>query len=142
MPRAATRRVATTIAQECLVMRARKVARALTRVYEEEMRGHGATVAQVNILVAIGVGGALRPAVLIDALDLEKSTLSRNLRGLEDAGWVTLERDAGSGKGGQVIRLTDAGEQLLHDLLPAWRRAQARARQILRADLRDALEES
>ena len=59
------------------------------------------------------------------AIDLEKSSLSRNVRLLEDAGWV---RNVPSQDGrGQELSLTDDGEAKLDTAMPAWRRAQKTA---------------
>lgn len=116
-------------------MRARRLSRALSRIYSDELRPHGVTAAQLNLLVALGVAGALSPARLASALDLEKSTLSRNLRVMEGAGWVSVARDGA----GQTVSLTEAGQTLLGDLRPAWDRAQARAQALLGDDIAQAL---
>ena len=117
-------------------MRTRRINRTLTRIYDEELRPHGVSAAQQNVLVALGVAGQLRPFQLAAALDLEKSTVSRNLRRLEQLGWIAIEADS---SGSQVVRLADAGASKLRATAPAWERAQARAREVLRADLLEAL---
>jgi DNA-binding MarR family transcriptional regulator len=128
--------LAQTIAEGCLAMRTRRINRTLTRIYDEELRPHGASAAQQTVLVALGVAGQLRPFQLAAVLDLEKSTVSRNLRRLEQLGWIAIEDDS---SGSQVVRLTDAGASKLRATAPAWERAQARAREVLRADLLEAL---
>ena len=128
--------LAQTIAEGCLAMRTRRISRTLTRIYDEELRPHGASAAQQSVLVALGVAGQLRPFQLAAVLDLEKSTVSRNLRRLEQLGWIAIEADS---SGSQIVRLTDAGASKLRATAPAWERAQARAREVLRADLLEAL---
>lgn len=130
------RRTALTITAECLALRTRRINRTMSRIYDEELRPHGLGAAQLNLLVALGVAGELRPARLAELLDLEKSTLSRNLRRMDQRGWVVIESRPGSG---QSVQLTPEGEELLRNARPAWERAQARARTLLKADLYDAL---
>lgn len=55
-------------------------------------------------------------------LDLEKSTLSRNLRPLIAS---KLLRSIGPKEGGQLLRVTPKGRDTLHKAIPAWRKAQA-----------------
>jgi DNA-binding MarR family transcriptional regulator len=126
-----TRRTALHIGSECLVMRARRLARRLTRIYDEELRGLGIGSAQLNLLVTIGAAGPLRASDIGDHLDIEKSTLSRTLGRLQAEGLIEA-RD-------QDLLLTRAGERVLSNVRPAWQRAQARAARALGKDLTQAL---
>jgi len=112
-------------ATRCIALRARRLSRLVTRLFEEALRGHGITVAQFTLLGATILEGPLQPARLGRMLDLEKSTLSRNLRLLEEAGLVRISSpEDGTGKRAIV---TERGRRALVDALPAWRRAQVRA---------------
>ena len=115
----AIRRTALHIGSECLVMRARRLARRLTRIYDEELRGLGIGSAQLNLLVTIGAAGPLRALTISDYLDIDKSTLSRTLARLETEGLIASED--------HTLRLTVTGERLLGHARPAWQRAQVRA---------------
>jgi len=126
-----TRRTALHIGSECLVMRARRLARRLTRIYDEELRELGIGAAQLNLLVTIGAAGPLRASGVGDHLDIEKSTLSRTLGRLKAEGLIALEE--------QHLQLTPAGERAVSDARPAWQRAQARAARELGKDLVRAL---
>ena len=57
---------------------------------------------------------------------MEKSTLSRDLKRMEQLGWIRSE--AALPRGGRIVTLTPAGSRLLTDVRPAWEKAQARAR--------------
>ncbi|WP_242336682.1 MULTISPECIES: MarR family winged helix-turn-helix transcriptional regulator [unclassified Anaeromyxobacter] len=111
-------------ATRCVALRARRLSRLVTSVFEEALRGHPITVAQFTLLGATILEGPLRPARLARMLDLEKSTLSRNLRLLEAAGLVRI---AGLDSGGQRIEATERGRRALVEALPDWRAAQERA---------------
>ncbi len=108
----------------CIALRARRLSRLVTRVFEEALRGQRITVAQFSLLGATVLAGPLRPARLAGMLDLEKSTLSRNLRLLEAEGLVRI---ASADEGGQQVTVTDRGRRALVEALPAWREAQRRA---------------
>ena len=121
-------------AAQCLAMRARRLSRELTRLYEHEMKGLGITAARFNVLVAIATNPGVRAHQLVGPLAIEKSTLSRNLRGMIADGVVEL-RD------GAHLYVTDEGAELLARARPAWDRAQEQARARL-GPLADALLES
>lgn len=112
-------------ARSCVALRARRLSRLVTKVFEDALRGHGITVAQFTLLGATVLEGPLQPARLAGMLDLEKSTLSRNLKVLEEAGLVRIgTADEGSG---QRVIVTERGRRALVDALPAWRAAQEEA---------------
>lgn len=109
----------------CVALRARRLSRLVTRLFEEALRPHGLTVAQFTLIGAAILEGPIRPARLSRLLDLEKSTLSRNLGLLETAG---LLRSTGAAAGaGQLVHASARGERALIRALPAWRKAQAHA---------------
>lgn len=96
----------------------------MTRLFEAALLEHRITVAQFTLLGATVLEGPLQPARLAGMLDLEKSTLSRNLRVLEAAGLIQIARSEGGA--GKRVTVTERGRRTLIDALPAWRKAQAR----------------
>jgi DNA-binding MarR family transcriptional regulator len=117
------------IAANCLLVRVRMLARAISAIYQREMRGCGLGVSQVNILVCVGKRGECSPSEVGRLLQMERSTVSRNLRPLVEAGWLR----AHEAEGGRIarIRLTESGREKLRLALPEWRRAQAKVRGLL-----------
>src|SRR4051812_21646183 len=116
------------IAAECLAVRLRSLNRALTAVYDDALRPHGLRVGQLNLLVAVARLGTARPADLCRLLRMDKSTLSRDVEVMRRKGW--LEVEGGSGRS-RPLRITPAGEALLAQVVPAWRRAQERAHTLI-----------
>jgi DNA-binding MarR family transcriptional regulator len=55
-------------------------------------------------------------------MGMDRSTLTRNLRPLLDAGWAATEREQDRRK--VTVTITDAGRRLLADARVQWRRAQ------------------
>jgi len=106
-----------------MASRVRRLERRLTRIYDEALRGHGLTGSQLGMLVAIQLSGQTNAAAIGRRLDLERSTVSRNLARLAAAGLV----DPSDG-----LRITARGSAAIAACHPAWRAAQRKARQALR----------
>lgn len=120
------------MAADCLCFRSRRVSRMLTRLYDEALRPSGLQATQLTLLNAIalcGVDGAAMPR-LSEILSMAGTTLSRNLRAVEKAGWVRVEPMA-TDRRVRLAHLTPAGEELLTRALPLWRQAQERIAEIL-----------
>jgi DNA-binding MarR family transcriptional regulator len=111
---------------ECLAVRVRRLGRVVTRIYDAALAPHGVTIAQLNLLTAIAAAGGPRPTDLGRILDVEKSTLSRDLQRMKQLGWIRF--DPSQPTRGRSILLTPAGSRLLVQVRPAWKRAQETAR--------------
>jgi DNA-binding MarR family transcriptional regulator len=116
------RRQAAEIARDCMASRVRHLERRLTRIYDDALRPHGLTGSQLSLLVATQLSGETTAAEVGRRLDLEKSTVSRNLARLAAAGLV----DVADG-----LRVTPRGAAAIVACHPAWRDAQRRAREAL-----------
>jgi len=110
------------IGRACFALHARMTARLLTRVYDAAVRPTGLRFAQFGLLGAIAHGSATSQTALADRLGLERTTLVRNLKFLEQKGWI--EATPGGGRG-LANRLTPAGREILARAIPLWERAQA-----------------
>src|SRR5262249_29301109 len=73
--------------ETCLCHRARMATRAITRAYDDALRPTGLRATQLAVLAAVGARGALSIKSLADSLVMERTTLSRNLRPLEQQGY-------------------------------------------------------
>ena len=120
------------IARDCLAVRARLLSRVVCSVYDEALRPLGLKASQLNVLVAIQKLGPCAPGAIADALQLEKSSLSRNVERLRQNGWVAVEA-ADDARSHRLV-VTAAGTRLLAAALEPWRAAQRRTRQVLGAD--------
>ena len=125
--------IAREVRDECLGFRVRRLNRRVTRIYDAVLRPFDLTIAQFNMLIALGLGLDLRAGDLARALDLEKSTLSRNLKRLVARRLVRVVGDR------RVLRLNAAGRRVVKEALPAWRQAQREAAAAIDADLVQAL---
>jgi len=119
----------------CLGYRTRKLARTVTRLYNDRLRPLGLNLTEMNLLAAIAAQGAVQPARLGRAMALEKSTLSRNSSRLVERGWVEI-RDHPDGRG-VLLALTARGNQMLLRAVPAWTKAQQQAQSLVAETLLD-----
>jgi DNA-binding MarR family transcriptional regulator len=118
------------ISSECLLGHWRRVNRVLSGIYEAEMRDWGLKSSQLNLLVAVAKAGPVRRIDLGKRLHLDPSTLTRNLKVLLRQGWIEERPDEEDQRSAR-LKITPKGRKLLDNIAPAWKRAQARARQIL-----------
>jgi len=102
----------------------RRATRAVTRLYDHELREVGLRSTQFTLLQALHQAGTITQGVLDSVLSLDSTTLSRSLQPLVDAGWVKSER--GHDRRERHLRLTASGERKYQEALPSWRRAQNR----------------
>ena len=114
------------MAAECLAVRVRRLGRVITRIYDAALAPHGVTIAQLNLLSAISAAEGPRQTDLVRILELEKSTLSRDLQKMEQLGWIRSGSPESSR--GRSISLTPAGTRLLLQIRPSWEQAQETAR--------------
>ena len=130
------RAAARAMAAECLCFRARRVARALTRLYDEALRPLGLEANQLTLLNAIAlVEEAGAPSSrLAEVLSVDSTTLSRNLRPLERQGLIRITRLARDRRVRRV-RLTAEGRRRIAEALPLWARAQERVTAALSSDV-------
>lgn len=104
-------------------------ARAVTRLYDEELRDSGLRATQVSVLVAIAVDEVMSIAALAKFMGMDRSTLTRNLRPLERDGLVKLGSEGW--RRSRTVEITKKGRSRLKDALPLWERAQAALRRKL-----------
>jgi DNA-binding MarR family transcriptional regulator len=117
------------IVRDCLAVRVRLIARTVTGLYDSLLEGHGVTIAQVNLLAALGAAGPCPPSALGEMLQLDRSTISRNLSLLIRHGWA--EPASSDAKGMREVTATAAGRAKLEAMMPDWRRAQRQAAELL-----------
>jgi DNA-binding MarR family transcriptional regulator len=113
------------VASGCACLSVRRAARAMSRAYDDELRETGLRMTQVSTLVAVGLHGQVTVTRLAETLDLERTTLTRELKPLRERGLLTVR--AGDDRRERIVELTDAGSEALSDAIPRWRAAQQRA---------------
>jgi DNA-binding MarR family transcriptional regulator len=121
-----------TIAKTCIAVRLRLLNRVITNFYDDALRPLGLKVSQLNILVVTAKLGLAQPTKVCDILQLDTSTLSRNVERMRAKSW--LEVVPGEDARTQPFRLTVQGKRLLERAVPAWEQAQQQAKKLLGED--------
>ncbi len=111
------------LAQACVCYNTRKVARAVTRMYDDALRPCGVRATQLTLLMVIDAMGEPTISALAEQLVMDRTTLARDLRPLEAAGWIAVV--PGDDRRTRIVRLTTSGGDTLRKALPLWRAAQA-----------------
>ncbi len=125
------------ITRDCLAARVRLLNRRVLRMYDEALRPLGIKVTQLNVLVVLSRLGPQSPTEVTHVLDMEKSTLSRNVERLRLRGLVEV-RPGPSGRT-QRVSVTPQGQELLEQALPRWEVAQRHTEQVLGTSTIEAL---
>jgi DNA-binding MarR family transcriptional regulator len=123
----------------CVSNNLQKTARAVSRLYAEEMRPSGLTRAQFPMLGYLDASGPLPMSDLAARLYMERTTLTRNLKPLEDARLVERPASAGDARV-RLVAITPLGRRKLKEARRYWRRAQAKVLKLYGADSWLALE--
>jgi DNA-binding MarR family transcriptional regulator len=95
------------------------VARGLGRLGREGARAEEITPQQAEALVVISERGGMSTSALALLLGIDPSTASRNLAGLERAGFIVRKRGAEDGRQTDV-RLTPRGKRVAESVSGEW----------------------
>jgi DNA-binding MarR family transcriptional regulator len=121
------------VVRHCLMTRTRRISRVITNLYDQALRPYGLNAPQFSLLVMVAkLGGASR-AEIGRANYQERSTLTRNLALLLAEGWVEETIPERGGRSRPIV-ISSAGRERLASAAPAWRAAQAKAKQLLGAE--------
>jgi len=108
--------------QGCTNLQLRQLTRRVSQRYDVEMARIGLKTTQYSLLSYVVKLGPIRPADLAQAMEMEPSTLTRNLKPLMDAGWV--EMAAGVDGRSRLIDATPAGREKRALAQRHWKAAQ------------------
>lgn len=130
--------IASATSDTCIATRVRQLSRIITRVYDDAMRPHKITASQFTLLTQLAQTDGITAAEIGLDLDIEKSTLSRNLKRLLALGHI--EMDPPAGRRGRGLHLTPRGKAVIREAYPLWQEAQRRSVEIMGADARGVLD--
>jgi DNA-binding MarR family transcriptional regulator len=121
----------------CACAGLRQAARAVTQLYDRCLRARGTEAPQFALLAMLDRQGPSNQARMGRRLDLDKTTLSRNLKLLEQRGWI--EFFSGSDARERMVALSPAGRRQLTAARPAWQDAQDQLRAEMTSNEWDAI---
>lgn len=131
-------------AEGCTCFRVRRLARRVTKIYDESLAPTGLSVTQYTILSTLRHVGPMSMSELSHRLGTDRTTLTRTLRPLEASGYISNTPEADRRL--RRVSLTEEGKATLRMAMPSWKRTQAAVRQILgdgpTMTLNDALDQA
>jgi DNA-binding MarR family transcriptional regulator len=116
----------------CTCGRLRMASRRVSRIYDRHLAPAGVGIAQFGLLATVASNDGASVTTLASILEMERTTLTRNLQPLEREGFLRI--DPGADHRTRAVRLTDAGYAVLEKGKPLWLEAQ----KSIRASLGDA----
>jgi DNA-binding MarR family transcriptional regulator len=111
------------MAATCAGFNLRRASRAVSQHFDHALAPSGLRMTQFTLLGALALAGSATTNEMSRALVIDRTTLTRNLRLLRDAGLITSE----AGRGGREhhLTLTPDGIAALRRAFPLWRAAQS-----------------
>jgi DNA-binding MarR family transcriptional regulator len=106
----------------CTNLQLRRLTRQVTQRYDAQMAAAGLKTTQYSLLSAVLQMGPARPADLAAQLNMDASTLTRNLKPLISAGWVDLT--AGADARSRAVSITELGRSKRAEAQRHWKAAQ------------------
>ncbi|MBO9513693.1 MAG: winged helix-turn-helix transcriptional regulator [Variovorax sp.] len=113
----------------CTHFRLRHLTRLVARLYDAEVAQSGLKTTQYSLLSHVLHLGPVRPVDLAQAMGVDASTLTRNLKPLMAEGW--LVQGEGPDARSRLIEITDAGRAKRAEAQRHWRIAQEKLNDLL-----------
>lgn len=115
--------------QDCSNAKLRQLTRRVSQHYDHEMAKIGLKTTQYSLLSQVLRRAPIRPGDLAKAMVLDASTLTRNLKPLVAAGWVTV--GSGADSRSHLIDLTATGREKRAEAQSRWKAAQESLNELL-----------
>ena len=106
----------------CTNLKLRQITRRVSRHYDAVVAPSGLKTTQYSLLSHIVSMGPVRPSDLAATMNLDNSTLTRNLQPLVTQGWV--EMGAGADARSRLVSITEAGRAKRAEAQRLWKQAQ------------------
>ena len=114
---------------ECTVFNLKRATRVVQSVFDNAFKSTGLEGTQYTVLSHIYVTEPISLTKLADLMDVDRTTLARNLAPLEKKGFVEIK--SGSDKRAKLITTTDLGKEVLSKALPIWKETQEKIKDTL-----------
>jgi len=113
----------------CACQNLRRAARAVTRIYDQELGKADLEITHFSLLIALAATGEANQKRLSEGFAMDSTTLTRTLRLLLKQGWVRVRR--GEDRRERVFSLTLAGKRKMAEAQPHWEQAERALRRRL-----------
>ncbi|WP_103042136.1 MarR family winged helix-turn-helix transcriptional regulator [Paenibacillus polymyxa] len=106
----------------CTCINLRRASMAVTGLYDQYLAPSGLHISQFSLLKHLTVLGPVSVSELASEMRLDRTTLVRNLKALEQSGYV--EDTSAEGSRNRCLTLTERGKALYNDAAVLWEEAQ------------------
>jgi DNA-binding MarR family transcriptional regulator len=110
--------------ENCACFNVRKTARLLTQEYDQFITPSGLKTTQFTALAVINRLGPIMITDLAKAMEIERTSLTRNLKLIEKNGFIKTR--AGEDARSRIVELTEAGGEKLEEAQVLWKNIQSR----------------
>jgi DNA-binding MarR family transcriptional regulator len=117
---------------QCTLLRLRRTTRRITQIYDHHLAPLGLRVTQYSLLGNLIMHAPIAIGAFADIMDMDRTTLTRNVQPLIRAGWVELV--AGDDRRLRTLAVTTEGKAMFRRAVPLWRAAESSLRQTVGAD--------
>ena len=107
----------------CTCFKLRRLTRRVTAVYDRALSDAGMRVTQYSLLAHLRGLRGVAVSELAEMLDMDRTTLTRNLRPLVEAGWIAVRPSAEDARI-RLVHITPSGETRWQAARVCWRQAQ------------------
>lgn len=108
----------------CACGNLRAATRAVTQLYDEVFQPLGLRATQFSLLAAIDYMETVTITALAEFFEMDRTTMTRNLRPLEREGYLTIKE--GQDRRTREVALTGKGQEAVAQGLPLWDTAHER----------------
>jgi len=114
---------------ECTAFNLKRATRVVQNLFDDAFKPVRLEGTQYTVLGHIFVYGPISLTKLADLMDVDRTTLARNLGPLEKRGLVEMK--PGSDRRAKFINITIKGKEVLSDALPLWKETQEKIKTAL-----------
>jgi len=107
---------------DCYCTQFRRASNALTQIYDAALKPAGLRITQFSLLRSLARLGQATSTQVAAELSLDRTTISRNVKLLIDAGWVDVIE--AEDKRERVLAITKEGQKKIASALPFFKQAQ------------------
>lgn len=118
--------------QLCNCLKVRRAAQSITKIYDYYLAPSGLKISQYSLMKNISQSEPVNVSDLANILKLDRTTLVRNLKPLEERGLIS-DISPSSARNRQLV-LTETGKVVLSTAIELWREAQLFVEQSLGKD--------
>lgn len=110
----------------CVCVNIRRASRAITKIYDKALEPSRLKVTQFSVLANILHSGPINVSNLSRILNLDRTTLVRNLKSSELSGFI--ENIATSDPRERLLAISESGRLAVETAMPYWRAVQKKVR--------------